>query len=268
MLADGSEPYPIGFKRTHTLAEVRSRYADLLTDTASGDIVVGRRAGHLHPQHRQALLRHPASRRRHRTAGDALARQGRRGDADALEAAGRPRRPASGSRGEVISSRARRAVGAGRRVGDDREGACVPCRSHIEPTERGGAGPAALRRPDRAAEAARKVVRTRARGGAQPARHCSTARDFIEVETPMLQTAARGRHGSPVRDAHATLSISICICVSRRSCSSSGRSSAESTGSSRSTGTSATRASTRRTAPSSRCSRSTRRTATTTRWRR
>ncbi|GAB3951374.1 lysine--tRNA ligase [Micromonospora vulcania] len=36
MLADGVEPYPVGF-RTATLAEVRARYADLPTDTASGD---------------------------------------------------------------------------------------------------------------------------------------------------------------------------------------------------------------------------------------
>ncbi|MFC5925339.1 lysine--tRNA ligase [Micromonospora vulcania] len=37
MLADGVEPYPVGFPRTATLAEVRARYADLPTDTASGD---------------------------------------------------------------------------------------------------------------------------------------------------------------------------------------------------------------------------------------
>ncbi|MGI5212980.1 lysine--tRNA ligase [Plantactinospora sp. CA-290183] len=37
MLADGVEPYPLGFPRTATLAEVRSRYADLPTDTATGE---------------------------------------------------------------------------------------------------------------------------------------------------------------------------------------------------------------------------------------
>ncbi|WP_410814630.1 lysine--tRNA ligase [Micromonospora sp. 067-2] len=37
MLADGVEPYPVGFPRTATLAEVRARYADLPTDTATGD---------------------------------------------------------------------------------------------------------------------------------------------------------------------------------------------------------------------------------------
>ncbi|MCX5068025.1 lysine--tRNA ligase [Micromonospora lupini] len=39
MLAEGVEPYPVGFARTTTLAEIRTRYADLPTDTATGDEV-------------------------------------------------------------------------------------------------------------------------------------------------------------------------------------------------------------------------------------
>ncbi|MEU8284448.1 lysine--tRNA ligase [Micromonospora sp. NPDC048905] len=39
MLAEGIEPYPVGFARTATLAQIRSRYADLPTDTATGDQV-------------------------------------------------------------------------------------------------------------------------------------------------------------------------------------------------------------------------------------
>ncbi|MEU1398833.1 lysine--tRNA ligase [Micromonospora zamorensis] len=39
MLAEGIEPYPVGFSRTTTLAQVRARYADLPTDTATGDQV-------------------------------------------------------------------------------------------------------------------------------------------------------------------------------------------------------------------------------------
>ncbi|WP_328342331.1 lysine--tRNA ligase [Micromonospora sp. NBC_00421] len=39
MLAEGVEPYPVGFPRTSTLAEVRERYAELPTDTATGDRV-------------------------------------------------------------------------------------------------------------------------------------------------------------------------------------------------------------------------------------
>jgi lysyl-tRNA synthetase class 2 len=39
LLADGVEPYPVGFDRTATLAEVRARYGELETDTASGDTV-------------------------------------------------------------------------------------------------------------------------------------------------------------------------------------------------------------------------------------
>jgi lysyl-tRNA synthetase class 2 len=39
MLAEGVEPYPVGFPRTATLAEIRARYAELPTDTATGDRV-------------------------------------------------------------------------------------------------------------------------------------------------------------------------------------------------------------------------------------
>lgn len=39
MLAEGIEPYPLGYPRTSTLAEVRQGYADLPTDTATGDQV-------------------------------------------------------------------------------------------------------------------------------------------------------------------------------------------------------------------------------------
>ncbi|MGN9778516.1 lysine--tRNA ligase [Micromonospora sp. H33] len=37
MLAEGVEPYPLGYPRTSTLAEIRQKYADLPTDTATGD---------------------------------------------------------------------------------------------------------------------------------------------------------------------------------------------------------------------------------------
>ncbi|MGN9910740.1 lysine--tRNA ligase [Phytohabitans sp. LJ34] len=39
MLADGVEPYPLGYPRTATLAQIRERYAELPTDTATGDTV-------------------------------------------------------------------------------------------------------------------------------------------------------------------------------------------------------------------------------------
>jgi lysyl-tRNA synthetase class 2 len=39
MLAEGVEPYPIGFPRTATLAQIRAEYGDLPTDTATGDRV-------------------------------------------------------------------------------------------------------------------------------------------------------------------------------------------------------------------------------------
>ncbi|MCW3813096.1 lysine--tRNA ligase [Micromonospora sp. DR5-3] len=39
MLAEGVEPYPVGYLRTSTLARIRAQYADLPTDTATGDRV-------------------------------------------------------------------------------------------------------------------------------------------------------------------------------------------------------------------------------------
>ena len=42
LLADGVAPYPVDVPRTATLAEVRAQYADLPTDTATGD--TGRRS--------------------------------------------------------------------------------------------------------------------------------------------------------------------------------------------------------------------------------
>ena len=37
LLAEGTEPYPVGYPRTATLAEIRARYSELPTDTATGD---------------------------------------------------------------------------------------------------------------------------------------------------------------------------------------------------------------------------------------
>jgi lysyl-tRNA synthetase class 2 len=39
LLAEGGQPYPVGYPRTATLAEIRARYADLPVDAATGDIV-------------------------------------------------------------------------------------------------------------------------------------------------------------------------------------------------------------------------------------
>ncbi|WP_203921697.1 lysine--tRNA ligase [Rugosimonospora africana] len=39
ILADGAQPYPVGFPRTASLAEIRKRYADLPIDQATGDQV-------------------------------------------------------------------------------------------------------------------------------------------------------------------------------------------------------------------------------------
>jgi lysyl-tRNA synthetase, class II len=39
LLAEGVDPYPVELPRTHSLAEIRSRYSDLPVDTATGDVV-------------------------------------------------------------------------------------------------------------------------------------------------------------------------------------------------------------------------------------
>src|SRR5215472_13578512 len=39
MKAAGTEPYPVGYPRTDTIAAVRGRHGDLAADTATGDIV-------------------------------------------------------------------------------------------------------------------------------------------------------------------------------------------------------------------------------------
>jgi lysyl-tRNA synthetase, class II len=39
LLADGADPYPVGFPRTATIGEVRARYPDLKPDTAAGERV-------------------------------------------------------------------------------------------------------------------------------------------------------------------------------------------------------------------------------------
>ena len=39
LVAAGAEPYPLGYPRTATLAEVRERFSDLETDSASGQTV-------------------------------------------------------------------------------------------------------------------------------------------------------------------------------------------------------------------------------------
>ena len=38
LLAEGTEPYPVGFPRTATIAEVRGRHKDLPADTATGGL--------------------------------------------------------------------------------------------------------------------------------------------------------------------------------------------------------------------------------------
>ena len=39
LLAEGRDPYPVAVDRTHSLAQIRAAYPDLVADTATGDVV-------------------------------------------------------------------------------------------------------------------------------------------------------------------------------------------------------------------------------------
>ena len=205
---------------------------------------------------RDGTRRHP---------GDAVA--GPRSASEALadwKARRRPRRPRRRHRrGDHLP--ARRAVGAGRLAGRSPPSACVRCRTSTRAGRPRGAGPAALRRPDRQP------------GGAADDRGCAAtwsaslrddlhARGYLEVETPMLQAVHGGANAAAVRDPHQRLRHGAVPAHRPRAVPQAARRRRRSSGSSRSAGCSATRASTPRTTPSSRCSRPTRPTATTTRW--
>jgi len=102
----------------------------------------------------------------------------------------------------------------------------------------------------------RKVFVTRARIISSLRRQLE-ARDFIEVETPMMQPLYGGLPRA--RSSRTTTrSISTCICASRRSCTSSGWWWAAWSACTKSIATSATKASRRITTPSSPCWSSTR----------
>ena len=79
----GEDPYPVTVPRTHTLKQIvgHARRRGARPGRADRRDRLGHRPGHPPAQHRQALLRPPARGRRHRAAGDALARPRRRGAA-------------------------------------------------------------------------------------------------------------------------------------------------------------------------------------------
>ena len=209
-------------------------------------------------QHRQAVLREPAVRRRPAHPGHGLARRGRRGVARGVQGSRRSRRPRVRlGRGGLEPPR--RALRHGLRVGGRGEGpaaAAEPAHGAL----RRGEGAQPLPRPHRARAGSRDGPRT-GRGQRIASRDLRRPR-LPRGRDPDAAGAARRGIRSSRSSRTRTPSTPSCICGSRPSCSSSARSSAASSGSSRSTATSATRAPTRRTAPSSRCSRHTRPTAT------
>ena len=152
-----------------------------------------RRPRRLQPQHRQALLRDPAGRRRQPHPGDGVARRRRRGVAPGVEGARRPRRPRLRlGRGHLQPPR--RAVDHGRGVGDRLEGDPAAA-EHVRRAQRGEPRPQPVPRPHRARPRPRDRRRPR-EGQREPAGDVHR-RGFLEVETPMLQVQHGGASARP-----------------------------------------------------------------------
>ncbi|WP_189112571.1 lysine--tRNA ligase [Pilimelia terevasa] len=193
LLADGVDPYPVAVARTAELAEVRRRYADLATDTASGDtvsvagrVIFVRNTGKLcfatlragDGAELQAMLSLD------RLGADALAAWKKLVDLGDLVAV----------TGEVISSRR----GELSVLADRWEMAAKALRP-LPVAHRPLGEEARVRqryvdlivRP-----AAREIVRARA-AVTRTLREVLHTRDFVEVETPMLQTLHGGAAARP-----------------------------------------------------------------------
>ena len=166
--------------------------------------------------------------------------------------------------GEVISSRRGELSVLADALADDGQGAAAAA-GRAQADERGDPGPAALRRPDRAPRGPPDGA-DRGRGASVRCARPSTARGFVEVETPVLQSMHGGAAARPFHTHLNAFDLPMSLRIATGAAISSGRSSAESSGSTRSAGLSATRASTPPIPRNSRCSRPTRPTAITTRW--
>ena len=196
MLAGGHDPYPVAVPRTHTLREVRAAHPDLPADTATGDrvgvtgrVIFQRNTGKLcfatlregDGTSLQAMLSLAG------VGAEELARWKAEvdlGDHVFVE-------------GEVITSkRGELSVMADRWAHGGQGLRPLPARTRAR---RGDPGPAALRRPDRPAEARDMVPRAPRWCGRARRLH---ARGFVEVETPMLQLHARRGDGPAVHHPH------------------------------------------------------------------
>ena len=193
MLAAGHDPYPVAVPRTHTLREVRDAHPDLPPDTATGDrvgvtgrVIFQRNTGKLcfatlregDGTELQAMLSLAG------VGAEELARWKAEvdlGDHVFVE-------------GEVITSKRGELSVHGRPLGDGQQGdAAAP--GGAPRAERGDARPSALRRPDRPAAGARHGAYPRP-GRPDPASILHD-RDFVEVETPMLQLQHGGATARP-----------------------------------------------------------------------
>ena len=184
----------MGVERTHSLAEIREKYGHLEADETTGDVVGGHRPRGVHPQHRQAVLRHPAGRQRHPAAGHA---EPGRTSARKRWRTGRPwwTWATMFHQGRSHLLPARRAVRHGRVLADGLQGAASAAGA-ARRTERGNPRPAALRGPDGPRRGAREMVYTRA-AITRTIRETLHREGYVEVETPMLQLVHGGATARP-----------------------------------------------------------------------
>ena len=145
LVAAGTPPYPLGHPRTATLAEVRERYADLPTDSASGDVVsvtgrvvLSRTGGKLC----FATLQEGGAQLQVMVSLDGVGQE----RLDALEGRRRPRRPRRRDRRGHQQPAGELSVLA-TRVGADEQGAAAAARQAQGLTDPEAAGPPALPRP-------------------------------------------------------------------------------------------------------------------------
>jgi lysyl-tRNA synthetase, class II len=253
--AAGIDPYPVGYPRTDTIAQVRERHPGLPPDAATGDrvgvtgrVVLSRIGGKLC----FATIRDGSGDiqvmiSQERVGAGSLAAW--KQDVDLGDHIG--------VTGEVITSRSGELS-----VLADSYAITAKALRPLPDKHRGLGEEARVRQryldlitnPE-----ARRMAEIRA-AVTRSVREELHARGYLEVETPVLQTLHGGANARPfVTHMNAT-----CTCASRWSCTSSDWSWAGSRGSTRSAASSATRAPTPPTTPSSPCSRRTRPTATTT----
>ncbi len=207
LVAEGIDPYPVGFPRTHTLAEVRDAYPDLPPDTRTGDragvagrVMLKRDAGKLS----FATLRDGTGEIQVMLSLDrvgAAALAAWKSDVDLGDHVGVEGEVGTSRRGELsvladrwaLTSKALRPL----------------------PDKWGGIADPEARVRQRYVDLivnpeARRILAVRS-AIVRSLRDALTGRDFLEVETPMLQPVQGGAAARPFRTHHNALDIGLIL---------------------------------------------------------